>query len=143
MGNVNSELPPKKDIPPDGITENGKIGAKARGARRRKVEKMKRERKVGDGVEVANRLTRKITVSLLRVRLNLLLSKFTELYSISTIYFFCQGCHLFLDAGLDVVEELEVGFTLANSDSRFGKGLGSSTSFGPMVAHNGGVGTRS
>ena len=71
------------------------------------------------------------------VRLNLLLSKFAELDAIRTVDLLGDDLNLLFDGQVQVVQELEVRWALADGDYGFGKSTGTCTTLGPVVADDG------
>ena len=89
------------------------------------------------------KLTRKVRETLTSVGLNLFLSKLTELDSVGAVDLLANGFDLSGDGNVEIVEELEVGFTLTGGDNGFSECASTSTTLSPVVADNSGIGTTS
>lgn len=85
--------------------------------------------------------TRKMPKPLPLIRINLLLRHLAQLDSIRTIHLLRDDLDLLGKRLVQVVQELEAGGALASGDDGLGEGARTDTTFGPVVGHDGGIGS--
>lgn len=85
------------------------------------------------------RLTGKVPVSLTSVRLNLRLRKLAELNTIAAVNLPNDRVDLILDRHVEIIQELEARLALARSDEGLRELDGAGSTFGPVVADDGGI----
>ena len=95
------------------------------------------------GIRPKRKLTGKVCETLTSVGLDLFLGQLAELDSVGTVDLLANGFDLGGDGDVEVVEELEVGFTLTGGDDGFSECASTSATLGPVVAYNSGIGTAS
>lgn len=88
-------------------------------------------------------LTRQAAVSLAGVGIDLLACKVAQFDTVCAVDLFSNSIDLGLNGLVEVVEEFEVGFTLADVNDSLGQIPGPSTSLSPVVADNRSVRTSS
>lgn len=80
--------------------------------------------------------TRKIAIALSSIRLDLLLGKLAQLYTISAIYALRNGRYLVFNGSLEVVKEFKVGGSLARGDGGLRECFRACTTLCPMIAND-------